>query len=75
MKRISGEPGCSRPRKFRAMTASRNSQATVRPDEYQEWLTSTINKFPAPGPNVARRLVDILGPETSVATETESIAA
>lgn len=57
------------------MTASLKIQATAQPDEYQEWLISTINKFPAPGLKVARRLVDILGPETSVATETESIAA
>ncbi|WP_313420584.1 hypothetical protein [Brevibacterium casei] len=57
------------------MTASINSKATADFDVYQEWLISTINKFPAPGPKVARRLVDILGPETSVATETESIAA
>lgn len=75
MKRISGEPGCSRPRKFLAMTASLNSQATVLPDEYQDWLTSTINRFPTPGPNVARRLVDILGPETSIATVTVPNAA
>lgn len=31
--------------------------------EYQEWLAATLAKFPAaPGPVVARRLVDLLLP-------------
>lgn len=39
-------------------------------DEFQEWLELTLDKFPIPGPTVARRLVDLLVPaDDSVASD------
>lgn len=47
------------------MTAPTTSiESITDSDDFHDWLTSTLHKFPSPGPTIARRLIDILEPES-----------
>lgn len=43
--------------------SSANYQSTTHTDDFNQWLTATLNGFPVPGTNVATRLIDILDPQ------------
>lgn len=46
------------------MTAPTTStESIIDSNDFHEWLATTLAKFPAPGPTVAMRLIDILEPE------------
>lgn len=43
--------------------SSANNQSVTDTDEFRQWLAATLGGFPpAPGPAVAKRLIDVLDP-------------
>lgn len=54
---------------------SANYQSLTDTNEFHEWLSATLDGFPAPGPTVAKRLIDVLDPHEFAREARQSDAA
>lgn len=54
---------------------SPSNQSLTDTNDFHEWLSATLDGFPAPGPTVAKRLIDVLDPQDLAREARQSDAA